>query len=820
MFKKSKIALTFLSIAFLLASGLPITSVSAASANLVVAATAISNPLAPGATAESIFSVANTGTAPSLAGTVMLSIPRAATGITRVITYKVSCSTFTPRYGNTQATCSIPALAPGASLDVMSYKATGPATVPAAGVSTSVGIVGPTNTVSALWQWKTQGLAELTATIAAVPNVVLVGHTATAYATIQNTGYTAAKNFNTHISVPGTVTAITPAGVCASTGGEIDCVTNIPNGSSGTFTVTYTATNIPAVYQMSIAADTTNSIPETNETNNVAMSSNVDVTDQYVALRTAVVNPAEATRGTTFTRAITVTNTGSIPALNVSFRDAQTTTTFVSATGPSGSSCAPTYSVLRFNNKVYSGVGCFIPSIPAGASATMNIVLSVPAGTGASTAVTDSVTNVVTTSLIDPLVDTTSQGTVLLVSPTGAVAPTNTVAPVVTGVAKSGFVLTSTNGTWIGTAPFTYAVNWQKCDVLGACADITGATGPTYVVQNADMGSTLRSAVVATNAGGSARTTSIVTALVPFPPVNTVAPVVSNNPIVGTLMTADAGVWTGTPNITYSYQWQLCDSVGAACSNIFYATVADYYPQDSDVGSTLRVAVTATNGAGATAAYSLASSVVAPGAPINTLSPALDVTNGTYVDSVLSVSNGNWLSTDVLNYSYQWQQCDVGNYCYDIPGATDATYTLTETDVSFAIQAVVTASNSLGSTSTVSDQTVPVTLSAPIVPVSSIFPANTSAPALVPALHKQVRYTWGITPGTWEGTPLITYQWQRCSVDTGICTDIPGATNTTYTLQTADLLNSVSVIVTGTNSLGSSTAVSNSTGEVDPYEIP
>ena len=55
--------------------------------------------------------------------------------------------------------------------------------------------------------------------------------------------------------------------------------------------------------------------------------------------------------------------------------------------------------------------------------------------------------------------------------------PVNTVLPGITGTTAAGQTLTATQGTWTGTAPITYAYQWQRC--TGAtCVNIGGATAP------------------------------------------------------------------------------------------------------------------------------------------------------------------------------------------------------------------------------------------------------------------------------------------------------------------------------------------------------
>jgi hypothetical protein len=62
--------------------------------------------------------------------------------------------------------------------------------------------------------------------------------------------------------------------------------------------------------------------------------------------------------------------------------------------------------------------------------------------------------------------------------------------------------------------------------------------------------------------------------------------------------------------MTYGYQWQRCDSGGASCAAVAGATSANYALVAADVGSRLRVSVTASNSYGSTAAASDATQVV------------------------------------------------------------------------------------------------------------------------------------------------------------------------------------------------------------------
>lgn len=92
------------------------------------------------------------------------------------------------------------------------------------------------------------------------------------------------------------------------------------------------------------------------------------------------------------------------------------------------------------------------------------------------------------------------------------------------------------------------------------------------------------------------------------PPVNTAPPAVTGAPEVGRTLTASQGTWSGTTPMDFAYQWQDCAASG--CLDVVGAVGASYTLTPEDEGSSLRVAVTASNAAGSSSATSEATSVV------------------------------------------------------------------------------------------------------------------------------------------------------------------------------------------------------------------
>jgi hypothetical protein len=80
-------------------------------------------------------------------------------------------------------------------------------------------------------------------------------------------------------------------------------------------------------------------------------------------------------------------------------------------------------------------------------------------------------------------------------------------------------------------------------------------------------------------------------------PVNTSPPTISGAALQGQLVTEAHGGWSGGPT-SYGYQWARCNGAGSGCQSLGLATAQSYLLGPSDVGSTIRVYETASNGSG------------------------------------------------------------------------------------------------------------------------------------------------------------------------------------------------------------------------------
>ncbi len=203
----------------------------------------------------------------------------------------------------------------------------------------------------------------------------------------------------------------------------------------------------------------------------------------------------------------------------------------------------------------------------------------------------------------------------------GAAAPTNSTPPTISGTPQVGVKLTVDPGSWTGNGTIGYTYQWLRCDgVGGSCSAIIGQTSATYTITNIDVSATLRATVTATDADGSTSATTIPTAVVttaPTAPAATAAATISGTAQEGRALLANPGTWNGTAPLTFTYRWERCDKSGNNCGFITSpSSVASYLVAAADLGSTIRVEVTATNAVGHNTSTSAQTAVVgAPPAP-------------------------------------------------------------------------------------------------------------------------------------------------------------------------------------------------------------
>ena len=172
-----------------------------------------------------------------------------------------------------------------------------------------------------------------------------------------------------------------------------------------------------------------------------------------------------------------------------------------------------------------------------------------------------------------------------------------------------------------------------------------------------------------------------------------------------------------------------------------------------------------------------------------------------------------------ITFTYQWVRCNAdgglpdGSNCESISGATTSSYIPSSTDVGRPLRVQVTASNSLGNQTLASNATAAIQASTTATTTQTA-PRNTVLPSIVGSAA--VGATLTATTGVWTGSaPLLySYAWQGCDAAGASCTPISGATSTQYVATAADLGRRLRVQITARNTLGTATATSNATAQV------
>jgi alpha-tubulin suppressor-like RCC1 family protein len=388
----------------------------------------------------------------------------------------------------------------------------------------------------------------------------------------------------------------------------------------------------------------------------------------------------------------------------------------------------------------------------------------------------------------------------LATSPIGPAALTlaDNVGPSLTGTARSGQTLSVTPGAWTGLAPLTYTYRWERCDPYGLeCEERAGLEGASYALGEADAGHTIRVLVSAGDANGSlARTVATAQPVASAGgPLVVEAPSVDGVPVEGKTLYASAGEWSDSGALEYSYQWERCGEDGERCAAIAGATSASYTLAKADLGSALRILVTASDVGGSSLGVSSPTPTIGVSAPLERAAPSISGANE--VGEPLSADPGIWSGEGPVSFSYQWQHCnEAGGECANITGATSTTFVPAAGEEHETIRAIVTAVDPHGSSNATSLPSAPVAG----IPVA---PSDVLAPSVEGSLTAGEVLT--ATPGVWYGSETISYayQWQVCDAEGEECTDISGASASTYTLTEGEIGSTIRVIVTASNSAGS-----------------
>ena len=364
--------------------------------------------------------------------------------------------------------------------------------------------------------------------------------------------------------------------------------------------------------------------------------------------------------------------------------------------------------------------------------------------------------------------------------------PVNISLPSITGDTRVGSRLTSSTGSWLGYPTITFTYQWYKEDT-----PIPLATNTSYITQTDDIGKLIICKVTGTNTIGSAVVATSNSINPIDPPLNNLLHEILGTGNVGSTLTSSTGSWSGYPTPTLTYQWYRGDTPIPSATNNSYTIVT------ADVGQLITCRITATNTSGSAVATSI--SIIPTALPENTLLPVVSVIGGVGSILTLKSTGGTWTGYPTPVLTYVWYR---GNTI--LSWETSNTYVTQNVDIGQLITCRVTGTNTRGSVVATSNS------------ITTGPPANNAKHQI--SGSSLVGSTLTSSTGSWSGypTPTLTYQWYR-----GGYTPIPSATSNTYVTQADDVGQSITCLVTATNTGGYFAAVSNNsiTPIMPPFNI-
>ena len=396
-------------------------------------------------------------------------------------------------------------------------------------------------------------------------------------------------------------------------------------------------------------------------------------------------------------------------------------------------------------------------------------------------------------------------------SPSATVAgPPNTAsegAPTISGTPQVGEELTaSTSGISDrdGLENVSFTHQWLADDTA-----IQGATNSSYILTEADEGKAIKVSVSFTDDAGNRETltsaaTDAVTAAAQSNSPAMGPPVITGTAQVGETLTVDtSGIADedGLTNGTFSYQWLADDAEIAGATGSTYTLV------DDDEGKAIAVEVTFTDDLGneETLTSAATDAVAAQPTPNSPATGAPTISGIAQVGETLTANTSGVADADGLSnvqYEYQWLADEA-----DISGATNAAYTLADTDEGKAIKVEVSFTDDAGNEETLTSGATEAVEARPNSPATGA-PSISGAAQVGETLTADIS---GIADEDGLDNASFSYQW------TAGGSDIQGTTGSTYTLSDDDEGKTIQVRVTFTDDAGNPEALTSApTDAVQP----
>ena len=358
-------------------------------------------------------------------------------------------------------------------------------------------------------------------------------------------------------------------------------------------------------------------------------------------------------------------------------------------------------------------------------------------------------------------------------------------APTISGTVQADQTLTAGTSRIAdldGLTNVSYSYQWLADDT-----DIDGATGSGYTLTDDEVGKAIKVKVTFTDDKDNEESlTSAATASVAARPNSpaTGEPAISGTAQAGETLTAstnDIADADGLTNVSYSYQWLADDT------DILGATGSTYNLTDDDVGKTIKVKVSFTDDRNNEESLTSAATAQVTALPNNPATGELTISGTIQSGETLTAQTSGITDSDGLtkvSYGSQWLADDT-----DIQGATSSTYDLTDDEVGKAIKVKVTFTDDADNEENL--------ISAATASVA----ARPNNPATgEPTISGTAQAGETLTASTddiadADGLDNVSYSHQWLADDA----DIPGATDSTYTLTDDEVGKAIKVKVSFTD---------------------
>ena len=364
--------------------------------------------------------------------------------------------------------------------------------------------------------------------------------------------------------------------------------------------------------------------------------------------------------------------------------------------------------------------------------------------------------------------------------------------PTIGGTARVGETLTADTSGIADADGLTNAVFGYQW--LADGAEISGATGSTYTLVDADMGKAINVTVSFTDDAGNTETlNSAATDAVEARPNSpaTGEPTINGTAQVGETLNADTSNIEdadGLYDVAFSYQW-LADG-----ADIAGATASTYTLADSDDGKAISITVSFTDDASNAETLTSAATAAVDAKP-NTPATGEPTISGTArVGETLAADTSGIADEDGLTsaaFAYQWVADGA-----EISGATDDTYTLVDAEEGKAISITVSFTDDAGDEETLTSAATGAVEAKPNSPATGQ-PAISGTALVGETVTVDAS---GIADD--DGLDNVSYSYQWISNDGSADSEIGGATGSTYILASDDVGKTIKVRVSFTDDRG------------------